>query len=90
MRRLRGGQVWRLPQAGRAFVHRFGFVILLTAAFTLMVLGRAEMAAVERLRTTVTDLVANSVSDRRVAMPTITRKTQAFFRLATIGPATDL
>lgn len=58
MRRLRDGQVWRLPQAGRAFVLRFSFVILLTAAFTLMVLGRAEMAAVERLRTAVTDLVA--------------------------------
>lgn len=58
MRRWRGGQVWRLPVSGRAFIHRFGFAILLTIAFTLMVMGQAENAIAERLRTAVTDALA--------------------------------
>ncbi len=58
MRRWRDGQVWRLPVSGRAFIHRFGFAILLTIAFTLMVMGQAENAIAERLRTAVTDALA--------------------------------
>ncbi len=42
----------------RALAHRFSFVLLLMAAVALMVLGRVDPAAVEGIRTRVTDTLS--------------------------------
>jgi rod shape-determining protein MreC len=42
----------------RSWAHRFAFLLLVVAAFGLMLLGKADTVLVERLRTAVTDSVA--------------------------------
>jgi len=52
------GPVSHLTTPIRAWAHRFAFLILIVAAFALMLLGKADTVLVERARTAVTDAVA--------------------------------
>lgn len=51
----RVGPVMRLASPLKAWVQRFAFLLLVAAAVSLMVVGRTEIAPVERVRTAVTD-----------------------------------
>jgi len=52
------GPVSHLTTPIRAWAHRFAFLILIVAAFALMLLGKADTVLVERARTAVVDAVA--------------------------------
>jgi rod shape-determining protein MreC len=52
------GPVSHLTTPIRAWVHRSAFLLLIVAAFALMLLGKADAVLVERARTAVTDAVA--------------------------------
>jgi rod shape-determining protein MreC len=54
----RAGSVLRLATPLKAWAQRFAVLLLIGTAFALMMLSRAEIAAVDRLRTQVTDAVA--------------------------------
>ena len=56
--RAPGGNVLRLAGPVRAVIQRFAFVLLIAAAFLLMLLGRFDNALVERTRLAVVDAVA--------------------------------
>ncbi len=56
--KYRAGSVLRLAVPIRALTQRFAFLFLIVAAFTLMMLGKAETVLVERVRTGVVDVVA--------------------------------
>lgn len=45
----------RLASPVKAWVQRFAFLLLVAAALSIMVIGKSEIVAVERVRTTVTD-----------------------------------
>ncbi len=52
---LKGGRMLRLAVPLKALIQRFAFALLLTAAAALLVMGKADVAMVERLRTAVVD-----------------------------------
>lgn len=52
------GTVLRLAMPAKVLVHRFAYVLLLAAAFSLLVLGKAETQFVERVRMSVTDTLS--------------------------------
>ncbi|MEE9139397.1 MAG: rod shape-determining protein MreC [Alphaproteobacteria bacterium] len=54
----RTGSVLRFAAPLKAFVQRFAFLALVGASFGLMMLGKADMVLVERMRTVTTDAVA--------------------------------
>ncbi len=54
----RAGSVLRLATPLKVLAQRFAFLVLVAATFGLMMLGKADVVLVERLRTTVTDSVA--------------------------------
>jgi rod shape-determining protein MreC len=55
--KLRGGSALRLASA-KAWLHRGTFVLLVGAAFALMVLGKADTPLIERARVTVVDALS--------------------------------
>jgi len=52
------GQTLHVAAPVRAWAQRFAFLLLVAAAFALMLLGKADTVLVERARTMVTDAVA--------------------------------
>lgn len=54
----RPGTVMRLATPVKAWAQRFLFLLLAAAAFALMLLGKADIAIIERARTAVQDAVA--------------------------------
>ena len=56
--KFRAGSVLRLAVPFRALTQRFAFLFLLLAAFGLMMLDKAETLMIERVRTSVVDVVA--------------------------------
>jgi len=54
----RKGSDIRLVTPIKALVQRFAFLLLIAASFALMILGKADVVLLERLRTTTTDAVA--------------------------------
>lgn len=56
--KFRAGSVLRLAVPFRALTQRFAFLFLLLAAFGLMMLDKAETLMIERVRTSVIDVVA--------------------------------
>ena len=53
-----GSRLQRLAVPVRVVVQRFAFVILIGAAFAIMILGKADTILVERLRLAITDAAA--------------------------------
>lgn len=53
-----GNHVTRVAMPVRALLHRFGYVLLLATAFTLMALSKADLVAVERVRAALSDVMA--------------------------------
>lgn len=53
-----GSQVSRVAVPLKALLQRFGYVLLLASAFTLMALSKADLVAVERVRAALTDVMA--------------------------------
>lgn len=51
----RVGPVMRLASPLKAWIQRFAFLLLVAAALSLMVIGKTEIVAVERVRAAVTD-----------------------------------
>lgn len=47
-----------MSQAGSGLANRFGYLVLVLAAFALMLLGKADVVVMERVRASVTDAVA--------------------------------
>jgi rod shape-determining protein MreC len=58
VRAPRGNSVTRVAMPVRALVQRFAYVLLIAAAFALMLLGKAETVVVERLRAAAVDVAA--------------------------------
>ena len=56
--RQRPGRVTRVAVSVRILAQRFAFLMLITTALALMLLGKADNVFVERLRVTITDLSA--------------------------------
>ncbi len=56
--RARGGKILRLTLPIKAAAHRFAFVLLLLLAVSLLVIGRADPALTERVRTALADSAA--------------------------------
>jgi rod shape-determining protein MreC len=55
---LKGGRMLRLAVPLKALVQRFAFALLLATAASLMVVGKADVVLVERIRTAVVDEMA--------------------------------
>lgn len=56
----------------RALVHRFAFLFLILAAFAIMLLGKAETFVVERVRSSVVDVVAPAMDALSQPISTVT------------------
>ncbi|HEY9566688.1 MAG TPA: rod shape-determining protein MreC, partial [Thalassobaculum sp.] len=54
----RPGSFTSVPQPVRSFWSRFAFALLLSGAFALMLLGKADILLVDRFRTGVADVLA--------------------------------
>lgn len=52
------GSLARLATPIKAWAQRFAFLLMVGGAFALMLVGKADTVAIERLRTTITDAVA--------------------------------
>lgn len=58
MKAPRATSITRLTEPSRTLIHRFTFLMLTLAAFALLVLGKADIVLIERMRISVSDATA--------------------------------
>ena len=85
----RPGAVLRIATPIRAWLNRFAFAALVIAAFAVMLLGKADIALFERVRTAVVDAVAPLLEGMSRPVETVNRVIDDVEELADLRAEND-